>query len=366
MGHPCLTPRPITPGSESSPVVRTTASCLMCRSCNNLLSLQSICKLFIISNILTQFTLSNAFQNQRSRYTRYSHIPNFSHTVSSLLQPIHSDIPQPLTDVSLTAYADDMNPSASHSNFHKAEQLLQPYLQDIFNWTKNNDLILNPDKSTATLFTPDKHEHGITLNLNINGVTIPTVKNPKILGLTLDPGFNFAEHARITKDKADSSIKILKALTSTSWGKQKETLLATYKTIVLPVIEYASTVWSHTISDSNLQKLQITQNDALRVITGCTSDTNIEHLHKETKTLPLPNHLKLHASQLRQKAQLPIHPLNDLTQQTNCPRKMKETIFQNWNRKTINIDNNLNPPTPESISNNIKTIHTLAVNECLT
>src|SRR5437867_191719 len=45
---------------------------------------------------------------------------------------------------------------------------------------------------------------------------------------------------------------------------------------------------------------------------------------------------------------------------------MKETIFQNWNRKTINIDNNLNPPTPESISNNIKKIHTLAVNECLT
>src|SRR5437899_56974 len=50
--------------------------------------------------------------------------------------------------VSLTSYADDMNPSASHSNFHKAEQLFQPYLKDIFNWTKNNDLILNPDKST--------------------------------------------------------------------------------------------------------------------------------------------------------------------------------------------------------------------------
>src|SRR5437899_10972220 len=188
--------------------------------------------------------------------------------------------------VSLTSYADDMNPSASHSNFHKAEQLFQPYLQDIFNWTKNNDLILNPDKSTATLFTPNTHEHCITPNLNINGVTIPTVKNPKILGLTLDPGFNFAEHARITKDKADSSIKILKALTSTSWGKQKETLLATYKTIVLPVIEYASTVWSQIISSTNLQPLQITQNNALRVITGSTSDTNAQHLQPETKTIP--------------------------------------------------------------------------------
>src|SRR5437867_3673401 len=55
---------------------------------------------------------------------------------------------------------------------------------------------------------------------------------------------------------------------------------ATYKTLILPVIEYASTIWSPVISDTNLQKLQTTQNSALRVITGCTSDTNTQHLHQ--------------------------------------------------------------------------------------
>src|SRR3989441_6816734 len=148
-------------------------------------------------------------------------------------------------------------------------------------------------------------------------------KNPKIVGLKLDPSFNFGDHSKITKEKADSSIRILKALTSTSWGKQKETLLATYKTLILPVIEYASTIWSPIISDTNLQKLQTTQNNALRVITGCTSDTNTQHLHQETKILPLSNHLKLHASQLRQKSQLPTHPLHDLTQKVSCPRRKK-------------------------------------------
>src|SRR3989442_8132889 len=171
------------------------------------------------------------------------------------------------------------------AHYHTAELLLQPYLQDIFNWTKTNDLILNPDKSTATLFTPDTHEHNVTLNLTINNVIIPTVKNPKILGLTLDPSFNFGDHSKITKEKADSSIRILKALTSTSWGKQKETLLATYKTLILPVIEYASTIWSPIISDTNLQKLQTTQNIALRVITGCTSDTNTQRLGFLVKVL---------------------------------------------------------------------------------
>src|SRR5437867_1131310 len=213
-----------------------------------------------------------------------------------------------------------MTPAASHSNYHAAEQLLQPYLQHIFEWTKINELILNPDKSTATLFTSCTREQDATLNLTINNIIIPTVKNPKILGITLDPSLNFGEHTRITKEKADSSIKILKALTSTSWGKQKETLLATYKTLVLPVIEYASTIWSPVISDTNLHKLQTTQNNALRVITGCTSDTNTQHLHQETKTLPLSNHLKLHASQLKQKSQLPTHPLHNLTKQPVCTR----------------------------------------------
>jgi hypothetical protein len=258
-----------------------------------------------------------------------------------------------------------MTPAATHQNYHTAETLLQPYLQDISNWTKNNDLILNPDKSTATLFTTDKREHNVTLDLSINNISIPTVKNPKILGLTLDPSLSFGEHTKIAKDKSDSSIKILKALTSTSWGKPKETLLATYKAVVRPIFEYASTIWYPILSESNLQKLQTTQNSALRIITGCTSDTITQHLHKETETLPLSNHLKLHASQLKQKAQLSTHPLHDLTQQTKCPRNLKQTIFDSRSRKTFNINNNANPPTPDSIAQNIKTIHTMAVDECL-
>ena len=103
---------------------------------------------------------------------------------------------------------------------------------------------------------------------------------------------------------------------------QKQTLTATYKTIVLPVIEYASTVWSPNISESNLKPLQTIQSSALRIITGCTADTNIEHLHTEAKVLPLSNHLRLHASQLRQKSQLPTHPLHNLLPQPAGLREM--------------------------------------------
>ena len=102
---------------------------------------------------------------------------------------------------------------------------------------------LNAEKSTATLFTSDPKEYNTTLNLTKNNKIIPTVKNPKILGLHLDPKLNFMYHTQQTKEKASKTINMLKALTTRQWGKDKETIVATYKAITRPQIEYASTVW---------------------------------------------------------------------------------------------------------------------------
>src|SRR6476619_1238708 len=161
---------------------------------------------------------------------------------------------------------------------------------------------------------------------------------------------------RITKEKADKSFNVVKALTSTTWGKQKETLIATYKTITQPVIEYGNIFWSAIISDTNLNKLQTTQNTALRIITGCTADTNIQHLHTETQILPLSTHLKLRISQLRQKAQLPTNPLHSLTKQNPSRRQMKQTIFENTSF-TTNLDANPTNTTEATVQRNIKEIH---------
>ena len=276
-----------------------------------------------------------------------------------------SDIPQSPPNTTLTTYADDMNPAASHTQYKEAENLLQPYLDSIFNWTKENNLILNPDKSTATLFTPDPAEYDTTLNLSINNIIIPTVKHPKILGLTLDPKLNFSEHFRITKEKAEKSIKILKSLSATSWGLQKETLLTTYKTIVRPTIEYASTVWSPIIAPTNIDHLQITQNTALKIATGCLTKSSVQHLHDESEILPLSHHLRLHSSQLKQKALIPSHPLYNLTQTIPNPRKKKQTIFINWNYPTTTIPIDPQHSTHESNKQNLKTIHHLSVQSYL-
>ena len=80
---------------------------------------------------------------------------------------------------------------------------------------------------------------------------------------------------------------IMKTLITIHWGKSKETLNITYKTITRPIVEYASIIWSPIISNTNMNKLRTIQNSALRTITGCTLDTNTHHLHTETKILPI-------------------------------------------------------------------------------
>ena len=53
-------------------------------------------------------------------------------------------------------------------------------------------------KTTTTFFTPDPADYSTPLNLQIENVTLPTVINPKILGLTLDLKLTFGKHIENT------------------------------------------------------------------------------------------------------------------------------------------------------------------------
>ena len=125
--------------------------------------------------------------------------------------------------------------------------------------------------------------------------------HPKVLGLTLDPKLTYSTHMHNISVHTHRHLQIIKALTVTGWGKQKETFMAIYKAVMGPALEYASSIWSPFASLTSINKLQVRQNAVLRTATGCTQDTNIQHLHDETLTLPIHEHLQLHVTQYKQK-----------------------------------------------------------------
>ena len=84
------------------------------------------------------------------------------------------------------------------------------------------------------------------------------------------------------------------------------------------------------------------------------------HLHDETNVLPIHHHLQLHASQIRQNAQHPTHPLHKLIIHTHTPRLKKQTTFNNINY-TTNIDTHPDTVAQQHISANSTQIHTSIV-----
>ena len=149
-----------------------------------------------------------------------------------------------------------------------------------------------PEKCSITLFTPDKARQSKTHpQVIVDGVPIPLDKSPRILGVHLDTHFSFNQHAQKVAKNCRSKIRILSSLAGTGWGCQKEILLRTYKTYVEPSINYAAAIWSPNASASSFDLLQRVQNRALRIATGCHSNTPISHLHQETKFVLVQDHL---------------------------------------------------------------------------
>ena len=135
-----------------------------------------------------------------------------------------------------------------------------------------NKLTLNPDKTACTLFTPEPAEYKSNLDLNINNTALYMATHP-VLGLTLDPKLTYSTH---------KPLQMIKALTAPGWGKQKETLMATYKAVMRSALEYASSIWSPLASSTSINKLQDMQNAALRTYSSMRHNKNKKHIIHHT------------------------------------------------------------------------------------
>ena len=60
--------------------------------------------------------------------------------------------------------------------------------------------------------------------------------HPKVLGLTLHPKLTYSTHIHNISVQAHKPLQMIKTLTATGWGKQKDTLMATYKAVMRKVI----------------------------------------------------------------------------------------------------------------------------------
>ncbi len=100
------------------------------------------------------------------------------------------------------------------------------------------------------------------VKVEVNGQSLEKVTSYKYLGIKLDSQLEFHEHINYIKGKTLAKIKLLSYI---SRILDRDTLLLVYKTLIVPIIDYADNIYQG-ISATDRDILQKLQNPACCVI----------------------------------------------------------------------------------------------------
>ena len=139
-----------------------------------------------------------------------------------------------------------------------------------------------------------------------------------------------------------------------------EDLLLTYKAIGSSVINYAAAIYFPNLKPSHVSKLQVVQNQCLRVVTGSHLAAAREHLHHETKTLLVDEHLQLLCRQFLTKSFLPEHPSFAVVSAPSGPRPIRQTLSSRFG-PDISPFMRGGVIAPADYADSVKALHTSAV-----
>ena len=223
-------------------------------------------------------------------------------------------------------FADDNHSAAVSSDLDEISATLNLAAEEIIGWTNENGMGISASKSSITLFTPWTKQVNAQLNVSIDNAAVPMEKNPRLLGVTLDPLFTFSSHAKNIARKASSRLNIMRALSDSEFGKDKECLLMTFKCFIRSITDYAAPIVYPNYSATSIRRLQLIQNSALRLALGCHKASSFEHLHNEALELPVEDHLKLLSAQFLARALQESHPSHRYVLQDRGRRPMKHTL----------------------------------------
>ena len=196
--------------------------------------------------------------------------------------------------VSSSLFADDLAFVTKGATLQECEEKMQTALDALETWACNNkmDISIRDDEKSKTvccLYTKNfryESNNKVIPQLRLNGVNVYHSLTPKFLGVTVDQGLTFACHTDEKSRKMKDRNRILRSLVGRSWGQDSNTMRRVHLTYNQPVGEYAIGSWGTFASKSNLEKLEVQQRDAARIITGCCKDTKVEHLLCEAGLMP--------------------------------------------------------------------------------
>ena len=183
-------------------------------------------------------------------------------------------------------FADDAALICKGKSIEECEKKMQPALDHLEEWARRNkmEISIRSDQKSKTVscyYTKDyksESKNKVSPKLKLNGISIYHNITPKFLGVTVDQDLSFKTHCDEKAKMMGKRNNIVRALSGRSWGHNSQDLRSIHTTYTQPAAEYAAGAWAPFAAKSNLDKLEVKQKEAARIITGCCADTKIYHL----------------------------------------------------------------------------------------
>jgi ribonuclease HI len=162
-------------------------------------------------------------------------------------------------------------------------------------WARRTGSTFAPQKYGLIHFARNKADTEVDLPLVLTNATVQPSSTAKLLGMILDKHLTGIPHAEHIQAKAATTIKGFQAIAGSTWGITLQQGIKLYKTVLLPKLTYASSVWfrpnpeyGNKVNSRKITKiLEATQKEALRVLTGAWRTTALAAIEVETNTMPI-------------------------------------------------------------------------------
>jgi hypothetical protein len=275
----------------------------------------------------------------RRRYLKNG-VPQGSVLAPILFNIYTADLPS--TDSKKYIYADDIALMTTNKAFPPIEATLSDDLDSMSTYFDNWRLKLNIGKTVCTSFHLAHRLASYQLQVKCKGNPIPCDSRPKYLGITLDRTLTYKQHLDDVSHKVTARNNLLRKLAGLTWGAHFSILRTTAVCLAYAPAEYCAPTWSHSC---HTNKVDISLNATMRIVTGCLKSTPTPSLHVASGIQPPDIRRSKHTLKLSSGAKAePTHLLHD----TVCKSEQKIPLRLSNKRRSFSTQlQTLSSETPK-------------------
>jgi hypothetical protein len=199
----------------------------------------------------------------------------------------------------LGMYIDDSIIFACGHSWKEIENTMHNGYMTCTEWLTRAGLNVEPDKTELLFFknsqvrsAPLTHIHLPLPALNTY-YCVQATTMLRYLGFYFNSALNWKHHIDVACNRACTSLKALQLLGNSVRGLDQAKWKLVYNAICLPVLTYGCQLWFTGKQVGLVKKLQIVQNDAIKIISGSFRTAPRDALHQLLTILPMNLQLKL-------------------------------------------------------------------------